>query len=805
MRWLLKDLRFGWRSLRKDRAFTLLAVLALALGIGSVTTIYSVIQNVLLDPFPYKNAGRIFTLQIRDIDRDSDVRGGFQIPELLEYMAANQVFEDMVVTDREDVLYANGEGTDFLDGADVTGNTFQFLGGRPLLGRGLTPDDAKPGAPPVFVMSYKLWARLFHMDRRIVGRTFVLNQTARTLVGIMPQRFTWWGADLWIPFALDPNYSKPRFFSLLGHVKPGVDPRQAGAGLTVVARRLSQHYPEYPKHFRAELQSLADSVVGRFRSTLITLLAAVGLLLLIACSNVANLLLARATAREKEIAIRVALGAGRWRLVRQLLVESLLLSIAAAICGCAFAWWGLKALVAAIPPQTIPDEAVIRLNLPVLLLTLGVSVISAIIFGLAPALHATRGHLADPLKNTGKGVSGGFRHGRLRNILVVGEVAVSIVLLTGAGLLMRSFIALQNVDLGLDPENILHARLPLPSKQYKTAAAKQHFFSALQERLHALPGVVAASETSTLPPYGGIPTDVEVAGITHSEKWQALFQLCSEGYFPTLRLKLLRGRIFSTAEVNDARKLAVINQTLARKFFGDTDPLGKRIEVKTLETWPAPVQEPVFEVIGIVADAKNRGIQDPPMPEMFLPYTITGFAERGILVRTAGDPMHMLNAVRRAIWATDRNVALTLIGTLHDSLRRISYSRPRFGLILLGVFAGVGLVLVAIGVFSVMAYAVTQQRHEIGLRMALGARPADVLRMMLAMGGRLLGIGVAAGLAASLVATRFIASQLWGVSPFDPMTLAGVVAVLVVAGGAACYFPSRRATRVDPMIVLRYE
>jgi putative ABC transport system permease protein len=808
MHWLTRDFRFSLRSLRKDRAFTLLAVLALALGIGSVTTIYSVIQNVLLDPFPYKNAGRIYTLQIRDTDRDNDWRGGFRIDELLDYEAATQAFQDMVAAGHEDVLYTHGDGTDFWDGADVTANTFQVLGGRPLLGRGLTPADGRPGSPPVFVMSYKLWARQFNLDPRILGRTFVLNQVARTLVGVMPQRFTWWGADLWIPAALDPADPniKVRYFNLLGHIKPGVDPQQAAANLDVVARRLAKKYPDlYPKHFRAQLESLADSVVGRFRSTLAVLLGAVGLLLLIACSNVANLLLARATAREKEIAIRVSLGAGRWPIVRQLLIESLLLSVSAAAVGCAFAWGGLKALVAAIPPQTIPDEAVIRLNLPVLLLTLAVSVASAVVFGLAPALHATRRDLADPLKNTGKGVSGGFRHGRLRNLLVIGEVAVSIVLLTGAGLLMRSFMALENVNLGLDPNNILHARLPLPREQYKTAAAKQRFFSDLQQRLSVLPGVVVSSETSDLPPYGGIPSDVDIPGITHSEKWEAQFQLCGEGYFPTLRLKLLRGRTFTTAEVAGARKLAVINQTLARKFFGKTDPLGQRIEVKMLETWPEPVKDPFFEVIGIIADARNRGIQEPPMPELFLPYTITGFAERGILVRTAGDPMLMLNAVRRAIWATDRNVALTMIGTLHDSLRRYSYSGPRFSLILLGVFAGVGLVLVAIGVFSVMAYAVTQQRHEIGLRMALGARPADVLAMVLAMGGRLLGIGVVVGLAASLLATRLLASQIWGVSRYDPVTLIGVVLVLAVAGGAACYFPSRRATRVDPMIVLRYE
>ena len=808
MQWLQQDLRFGIRSLRKDQTFTLLAVFALALGIGSVTTIFSVIQNVLLDPFPYKDAGRIMSVQIRDTDHEDNGRGGYRIPEILDFQESNDVFDGTVAAGNIDVLYANGEGTDFFDGAETTANTFEFLGGKALLGRGLKPDDGKPGAPPVFVMSYKLWAKQFNLDRSIVGRSFVLNQTARTLVGIMPPRFTWWGTDLWIPATLDRNAPnvKSSYFNLYGHLKPGVGREQAVANLEVIAKRLATKYPdEYPKHFHMHLETLAESVVGRFRDTLLTLLAAVGMLLLIACSNVANLLLARATAREREIAIRASLGAGRWRIVRQLLVESLMLSATAAVLGCALSWWGLKALVAAIPPKTIPDEAVIRLNLPVLLATLGISVLSAIVFGLAPALHATKRDLVDSLKNTGKGVSGAFRHGRLRNALVIGEVALSIVLLTGAGLLMRSFVALQNVELGLDPENILHARLPLPREQYKTAAAKRQFFQALQERLHRIPGVLAAAETSTLPPYGGIPTEVNIPGLTHSEKWEALFQLCSEGYFPTLRLKLLRGRILSAAEVDGARKVAVINQTLARKFFGNADPIGQRIEVMTLETWPDPVKDPIFEVVGIVADAKNRGIQEPPMPEMFLPYTITGFAERGILVRTAGEPLHMVNALQKAIWATDRNVGLTLIGSLHDSMRRISYAAPRFGLLLLGVFASVGLILVAIGVFSVMAYAVSRQTHEIGLRMALGARPGDVLRMVLARGAWLLGIGTVAGLLLSMAATRLISSQIWGVSRFDPITLIGVITVLALAGGAACYFPSRRATRVDPMIVLRYE
>jgi len=805
-----QDLRYGLRGFRKQPSFTILAILALALGIGSATTIFSVIDNVLLDPFPYKDARRIVTFQINDVERgDRGGRGFFPIPEFLDYQEQNHVFDHVVGDTNEDVLYTNGEGTERFQGTNVTPNVFGFLGMPALLGRGITPDDGKPAAAPVFVMSYKLWLKEFNLDPKVLGRTFVLNGKPRTLVGVMPPRFTWWGSDLWIPAPLDRSdpEARQRRFVMHAHLKPGVTMQQAEADLDVIAHRLARVYPkEYPKKFNVEVQTLADSVVGRFKTVLYTLLAAVGLLLLIACANVANMLLARASAREKEMAIRASLGASRWRLIRQLLLESVLLALGGAAVGCLVAYGGIKALVAAIPGNTIPDEAVIGLNVPVLLFSLSVAVFTALLFGLAPALHMAKPDIVEPLKDSGKGVSGGFRHGNLRNTLVVVEVALSLMLLVGAGLLMRSFVALEQVELGLNPDNILVARLPLPKEQYKTAAAKQHFFRELLQRLYVLPGVVAATETSTLPPYGGIPSEVDIPGKTHSDKWNAIFQLCSEGYFPTVGIRMLRGRVLSEADVNDARKVAVVNQTLVKKYFGQEDPIGKQIKLSMLETVPEPpVKNPVFEIIGVVTDAKNQGIQEPPSPEAWVPYTVTGAFERGILVRTSTEPLSMLNTVRREIWAVDRNVALTLTGTLKDYLKSFSYSEPRFTLILLGVFAGVGLVLVAIGVYSVIAYTVSRQTHEIGIRMALGAGHTDVLRMVMRMGLRLIGLGTIAGLAASFGVTRLLASQLWGVSPNDPLTICAVVAVVATAGLAACYFPARRATRVDPMVALRHE
>jgi putative ABC transport system permease protein len=811
MQTVWQDVRYGWRGLVRERGFASLAVVTLALGIGAATTIFSVIHNVLLDPFPYKDADRVVAVQIRDTT--SARPGGrtfFQVPEFLDYQEQSHVFEEVIGGTNEDVLQATNEGTEQFTGALVTANNFQFLGVAPLIGRGLVPDDAKPGAPPVFVMSHKMWLGRYNLDPGVVGRTFTLNGVATTCVGVMPQRFTKLGADLYRPVALtrgDPQLSR-RFFLFQARLKPGVTFQQAEADLDVIARRLAKEYPDrYPKQFVVRIVGWAESIVGGFKTTLYTLAAAVGLLLLIACSNVANMLLARGAAREREMAIRLSLGASRLRVVRQLLVESGLLALFGAALGCLFAYGGLKALVLLIPEGMIPREAVISLNLPVLAFSLAIAIGTALLFGLAPALQGARRDMVEPLKTAGKGVGGGFRRGKLRNAFVVLEVALSLMLLAGAGLLMRNFVKLTTTDLGLNPDNILVARLPLPRGLYDTADAKERFFEALLPRLHALPGVVAATETSTLPPYGGIRSEVDILGKPQTEKRFALFQLVSEGYFPTLGLRLIRGRMLSRDEVSGGRRVAVVNQTLLNKFFAGEDPIGQRIKFNMLETLPGPgrVEDPTFEIVGVISDAKNQGIQDPPMPEAFVPYTLTGAFERGILVRTATRPESLLDTVRREIWAVDRNVAVTMTGTLKGYLTQFTFAGPRFALVVLGIFAGVGLVLVAIGVYSVMAYTVSRQTQEIGIRMALGARRGDVLGMVVRMGLTLVAIGVGVGLLASLAATRVIASQLSGISPRDPLALTAAVGVMVLAGVAASYFPARRATRVDPMVALRYE
>ena len=807
-----QDIRFALRNLRKSPSFAIIAAVTLALGIGASTAIFSVIENVLMEPFPYTDASRLVSLQIHDTERNQPGgRAAFIGPEYLDYASQNHVFDRVIANANVDILYRSGEGTERFDGNLITPGTFEFMGMPAYLGRIAHPADYEPGAPPVFVMRYKTWVTRFSADPTFINKIFVLNGTQRTLIGIMPPRFGWGGADMWIPHKPSPSskdnwYGFPQYWFLLGHLKPGISMRQAESDLTVIAKNLSTIYPkDYPKKFSVQIETLTNLVVGRFRTTLYIVLAAVGLLLLIGCGNVANLLLARATTREKEFAIRAALGAGRWRIVRQLLVESFLLAASGAILGAVVAWGGLRALVALMPQQIIPAEAVIRLNLPALLFTLAVTVLTAIIFGLAPALQVVRRDLNDPLRDSGKGTSGGSAHGRLRNAVVVLEVAVSLTLLVAAGLLMRSFVALRDVHLGLQPDHIFVARLPLPEDRYKTSDQVAGFFRPLLHRLKALPGVLEATETSTLPPYGGIPTDIEIPGKTHPEKWTALFQLCSEGYFPVLKIQFIDGRPFTEAEVEGKRKLAVINQTFAHKYLGNDNPLGQRVHIAQLEQFPDKLADPWFEIIGVVADAKNRGLQDAPEPELWVPYTMTGSGARGILVRTGPEPMTMMNAVRHEIWATDSNVALTLTGTLESFIAQFSYAGPRFGFLLMTVFGAIGLVLVTIGVYSVLAYTTARRTHEIGIRMALGAEKRDVLRLVIRVGVGLVGAGIVLGIIASLAVARVIATQLWGVSAYDPVTLTSVAALLLLTGIVACWIPARRASRVDPLIALRYE
>jgi putative ABC transport system permease protein len=805
---LIRDVRFGLRVLTRDWMFTALSVTTLALGIGSATAIFSVIQNVLLDPFDF-NPDRMVSISIRDPKSPRPIgRQAFELPEFLEYRAQVQSFEEVIGGTTTDVLYATREGTEQFIGGLMSANNFTFLGVPAMFGRTLEPRDAEPGAPPVFVLGYKTWVKHFGSDPQVIGRSFVLNGVSRTLVGIMSPRFQKLGADLYVPSRLDPADPEDnrRFYILQARLKPGVTEQQAQAEIEIIARRLAKVYPRtYPPQFTVQVLPLIDGVVGPFRATLYTLGAAVALLLLIACANVANMLLARATAREREMALRASLGAGRGRLVRQMLAESLLLAGVAAGLGCVGAYFGIQALASAIPEGLIPRQSVIRLNMPVLVFSLAIAVVTALLCGLVPAARVARRDVVEPLKDTGKGAGGGFRHRTLGHALVAAEVALSLVLLVGAGLLVRSFIKLQAVELGFEPARVVLARVALPLGQYRTTASQAPFVRQVLTRLQALPGVMGATTFTGLPPF---PFGVEMAipGQDETERQFTSIQIGSEQFVKTLGLRLLQGRGLTEADVYAGRKVAVVNQTLATRYFGKDLAIGRTINLKGLATFRPPlVENPMFEIVGVLADTRNQGLRVAPLPEALIPYSVTAGPTVGLMVKTAGSPEWLMNALKGEVWAVDRSVAVTDTGIVTEFLDRNSYAEPRFSLVVITIFAVAGLILVAIGVFSIIAYTVSRRTHEIGIRMALGAKRADVMRMVLQTTMRVIGIGIGIGLLASLMVTRVFASQLFGVAPQDPATVAAVVAVVIIVGMLASYLPARQATRVDPMIALRHE
>ena len=813
---LVKDFQFAFRGLRKDRRFAFVSIFALALGIGASTAIFSVVDNALFEPFPYKDQRNLVVMAVHDLDdpdnQEHGGRGQYSYPEFQDYLKQNHVFDAMIGNAEDDVVYSFGDSNLRLGANYVTPGSFELLGVAPYLGRNLEPPDYEPGAPPVFVMRYATWVAQFSADPSLIGQSFTLNGIPRTLVGIAAPRFAWGGIDLWIPGdpvspSVLPGRPFPAYWGAIGHLKPGISPREAEADLNVVAKQLSSIYPkDYPKRFVIQVTRFPYAVVSpQFRNWLFIFCGAVGLLLLISCGNVANLLLARAITREKEFSVRTALGASRARLIRQLLVESSLLAGGGVLLGVLLAWAGVRALSSTMPQFTVASETVIEMNGAVLLFAVIISMGTVFLFGLFPALQASRCNLADSMRDSGKGLSSSAGRTGVRNAVIVLEVALSFTLLFTAGLFVRSFMALRSVELGFQPDHVLWARLPLPPTRYQTSAQLTSFFQPLLLRLKSLPGVAYAAESSTLPPFGGFRSSVQVLGKSHSDEWRSLVQLVSEDYFSVLRMRLLDGRFFSPAEINDARKLAVINQSFRRRYFGDENPIGKRVFIDELEKIPEPVKDGWFEVIGVAPDVRNQGLQEPTDAEVWIPYTITGFGQRCILVRTTGNPIVLVKDIAREIRATDPTAAMAQPQTLAYYLDMYTFAQPRFALRLVTVFAVLGLLLVTVGVYGVIAYSTSRRTHEFGIRMALGARSTDVVKMVLRGGLRLLSLGIIIGLAASFALSRIISSQLWGVPPHDPLLLALVVALLLTVGLLACWIPARRATRVAPSTSLRYE
>jgi putative ABC transport system permease protein len=811
-----RDLRYALRTLRKDRGSVALALIALALGIGAATVIFSVVYSALIDPFPYKDSDQLVHIYIHDMTQPGRYGSTYHTAkEFFAFKAQNHVFSDMMAHTGLYVVYRLGNSTYRTVGAFFDPHMFSGLGVKPIVGRDITDSDGEPGAPAVFVMSDRMWHEKFNRDPTVLGTTLTLNGTPRALIGIMPPRFLLLDADLWIPMKFTPDMtaaavggsaSAPLYVRTIARLRPGVSLQQAAADIEVTARNEARIHPElYPKQFAVFVGTIADRWTQGLRRTIYLLLAAVLMLLLIACSNVANLLLARATVREKELAVRVAMGALRRALIRQLLAESFLLAASGTVIGCLLAYGGLQWVKGAIPPGSIPAEAEIRLSGAALLGTLGVTLLTTLLCGMPPAWRATRNNLLRQLASTGKGVEANSSHGALRMILVAAQVSLAIVLLVGGGLLMRTFFALTHVDLGFDPNHILVARAVFPDGQYTTAAAKQGFYQQVLPRIGALPGVTSLSVSDGLPVVRANLSEVTIPGSTHSETWNCTFDLISEDYFQTIHLPLLRGRLLSAADIDLARKVAVLNQRFAHDFFGNSDPIGRTIRLKQLNSVMDVPREASFEIVGIVGNARNDGLQNDTRPEAFIPHTITSDADDLILVRTAVASDSILHEVRQAVSSIDPNVALTDTGSLESILHRDFIAAPEFGFILLGIFAVIGLILSAIGVFSVVSYTVSLQTHDIGIRMALGAHPDGVLRMVLLRGLRPILAGVLIGLGTSYVLTRLMASQIYGVSATDPWTFTGVAIILGIVGLAACFLPARRATKVDPLVTLRYE
>jgi putative ABC transport system permease protein len=832
---VLRDFRYAIRSLRKDRRFVATSVFALALGIGASTVVFSVFYNLLYNAIAAKDAARIVVPVLETPDRPDYAGYDHEMwvtwTDLKYLREKNHVFEGVIGSHSGIAEVQYGAHSFQFESGHVSPEAFEFYGVPALLGRGLDAADGQAGAPPVFVMAYPTWQGQFGADAGILGKSFTIEGEPATLIGVMPERFHGFGAtqEIWTPVS-DPRSAsdaeKQTAVNVLARVRRGVTFAAASAELDLLTHQLAAQQPDdadYPKKFTARVISENDFLMGPasgvatifngkidLKGILYNLLAAVLVLLLIACSNVANLLLARATAREKEIALRSALGASRWQLMRQLLMESLVLAFGACVAGCALASMAMKAVDLTIHQkawQRMSAEAVIGVNMPVLFFAAGITLLTTLICGLAPAFRATRRDLQPQLAGSGKGGDGGFRHGKLRTTLVIGQVALSIVLLIGAGLMMRSLYQLTHVELGFNAKNILVAGFApsrtgtqLPDRTAMVTPEGRERFRRAAERIREVPGVASVAVNNTFPGYGvSSGPRVGVPGV--AQDVEAGMDECDENCLDTLQFSVVSGRWLSHAEVQRRQLVTVVNESLARALFGETNPVGQKLEVRGSHgNLP---ENGVFEIVGVARDMKNAGPQSPVVPMVFIPPMITG--EFLLQIRTKVEPRSLMHAIQEAVWSADHGEVFWVFGPLSDFYDQHTYALPEFGVSLSGPLAGIALLLVMIGVFSVMAYTVSLQTQEMGVRMALGAQQREILRMVLQRGAVLIAAGICVGVIASLVLTRFLASQIWGVSATDPWTYGAVVALVVTVGLAACYLPARRAASVDPLVALRYE
>ena len=664
-----------------------------------------------------------------------------------------------------------------------------------------------PDAEPVTLLGYKFWQREFGGDTGVLGRKLLLNGKMRTVIGVMPQRFMWRGADVYLPdvFHRGQDVEGVPAVDLIARLGPGVTPPQARAGVRPVMEELARQNPnDFPKNWRVELRTFKETFPSGITDALWILFGAVGLLLTIACVNVSNLLLSRAAYRRREIAIRASLGASRVRLVSQLLAESLVLAAAGGVLGVAVAFAGLQGIIAMMPPGTVPDEAHIEVNAPVLLFTLAVSVGAAILFGLAPALQLAGRDIVTPLKEAGRGSSGGPRQRLASGLLVVGEVALSLMLLIGASLMIRTLLSLQDARLTVPPDRILTIRIPFSDQRYPDDARRVTFLNDLLDRVASVPGVAAVAVDTGLPPIGNWTMPVEIAGKAQQDNRPALVDQASEGFLGVMGIPVAQGRFLTRQEVQTRMPVAVVNQSFVRRYFSAGDALGRVIRLPRMKSPPAKLADPSFQIVGVVKDTLNQLQTNETIPEVYIPHTLAGMADR-LFVKGQSRADGLAKAVAAQVYAIDPGQPVMDVWTLDTALHDYVYSRPRFNLLLFSVFAVLGLVLALFGVYGVIAQSVAARTREIGIRLALGASFRQVVGMVMGLGAKLVGAGVVLGLVGSLASVRVLSGLVRNVSTFDPLSFAAVTALLLAAGLLAGFWPARRAARVDPVTTLRDE
>jgi putative ABC transport system permease protein len=796
---LWRDLRYGVRMLARSPGFTAVAVLALALGIGANTAIFSAVHAVLLTPLPYHDPDRLVFVW-EDASHLGSPKDGAAPANYFDWKTQNQVFADMAAVVWRTADFTGDGPPEMVNGHDVLGNLFDVLGVRPLLGRTLTAADDAP-SENVVIISHRLWQRRFGADPRIIGRPILMYQEKYTVVGVMPGGFHFLqAADYWVPGRFPPGRLASRgqhLLRVIARLKPGITVERAQSDMSAIAKRLENDYPEANRGRGARVVPFAEEYIGNNRLVLLVLLAAAGCVLLIACTNVANLLLARASARGREVALRMALGASRARLLRQMLTESLLLALLGAAAGALLGRLGLQALVYLVPDR-LANIVHLRLDPTVLAFTLIVSVATGLLFGIAPAWQASRAALSDALKHGGSG-GAGRGPARFRDALVVVEVGLAFVLLIGAGLLFETLLRLRAMDTGFRAGNVLTMRTRLQFPRYRNTQKRLRFFEAVLERVRSLPGVESAGFVNWLPYTSGAAVDeflIEGRQILPKQQNEALIRNTAGDYLQAMGVRLREGRLLSSDDRADMEPVAVINETFARMFWPNESPLGKRVAVGG---------GPWRTIVGVIADLRERGLGDPLKPAMYLPVTqMPNFVPADLAIRSTVPPLSLANPVRQAIWEVDREQTVADVRTMEDILD-LALSGRRQQMVLLVIFAGVALLLATVGIYGVLWYAVRQRTREIAVRMAVGAARGNVVRMIVAHGLRLTATGLVLGAVAALWLSRLITTLLYGVTATEPRTYALAAGVICAAAAAACLFPAARASRVDPVVALRQE